>query len=131
MSRFQQYEAIAADARDLLPRTSLAWLAAVRAPLEELTLAALDPEVSDAAFRERVEAFAQRLPELFGELEHDALAELLESAMGAAMANGIAERYQSLPKDLRAKAPAPAALHAAGKGKPCGGSFIPQKKKCR
>lgn len=96
MNRFRQLERLQAATRAELPRVAVAWLAAARAPLEKLTIAALDPTISDADFRARVEAFAQSLPGLMQSLDHAALAKLMEDSMGAAMANGIAQRDKSL-----------------------------------
>ena len=96
MNRFRELEKLQAATRAELPRVAVAWLAAARAPLEKLTIAALDPAISDADFRSRVEAFAKSLPGLMQSLDHDALSKLMENSMGAAMANGIAQRDKSL-----------------------------------
>ena len=55
------------------------------------------------------EATSQRLPELLEEMDHEALAALMEEGMGAAMANGIAHRTSDVErrtsKEGRAKLP--------------------------
>lgn len=133
--RYRDLERLQAAARKQIPAAALAWLAAARAPLEELTTAALSGQVSDADFREMVERFAAKLPELFDQLDHNALATLMETTMGAAMANGIAERHKTSrlkTQDRKAKLPweEEAWLAAGGKGKPCGNSWIPRWKRC-
>lgn len=90
MNRHRQFEKLSEEVRAEFPSVAVPWLAAVRRPLERLTMAALDPEVSDAEFRRMVEEFAERLPELLDEIDHDAIGELMEGAMGAAAANGLA-----------------------------------------
>jgi hypothetical protein len=92
MNRFSDAEDLAAATRAELPRMAVDWLAALRGPLEKLTTAALSEGMSDEEFLRQVETFIQRLPELFDEIDHDSLAALMESSMGAAMANGIAAR---------------------------------------
>lgn len=92
MNRFRQFEKLSEQVRAQLPGVAVPWLAAVRGPLEALTTAALDPGVTDPEFRAMVEEFAARLPELLDEMEHDALGNLLEGAMGAAAANGLTAR---------------------------------------
>lgn len=92
MTRFRQFEKLSQVVRAELPTVAVPWLAAVRRPLERLTMAALDPGTSDEDFRRMVAEFAESLPELLEEIDHDALAGLMEGAMGAAAANGIAER---------------------------------------
>lgn len=92
MNRFQQAEELAAAAREELPRRAERWLAAARTPLETLTMAALDPSIPDEEFVAMVERFSKELPGLFDQLDHDAIAELMEDTMGASMANGIEHR---------------------------------------
>jgi hypothetical protein len=92
MNRFQQAEALAATTREEIPRVAVQWLAAARAPLEELTTAALDPDLPDAEFLNRVDAFIKKLPNLLESMDHAALADLMERGMGAAMGNGISQR---------------------------------------
>lgn len=92
MNRFQESEILAAAVREQIPSTAVRWLAAVREPLEALTTAALDPAVTDEDFIKLVETFSASLPGLLETMDHDALAELMESGMGAAMGNGISNR---------------------------------------
>jgi hypothetical protein len=92
MSRFSDSEKLAAATRARLPDVAGPWLAAVRREMEKLTTAALAGDVSDDDFRRMAEATSKRLPGLLDRMDHDALAGLMEHGMGAAMANGIAER---------------------------------------
>lgn len=92
MNRFQDAEKLAAAVREQLPTAAVGWLAAVREPLQALTMAALDPATTDAMFVKLVEEFTQQLPALMDTMDHDALATLMEDGMGAAMANGIGQR---------------------------------------
>lgn len=94
MTRFQDAEKLAATARAEIPGVAIAWLAALRGPLEKLTMAAVSGEVTDAEFLNQVDAFIKKLPELMETMDHDALAKLMEDSMGAAMANGIAQRVE-------------------------------------
>jgi surfactin synthase thioesterase subunit len=97
MNRFRPLESLQAATRARIPRVSIAWLAAARAPIEALTTAALDPAVSDSEFLRRVQDFADSLPSLMDSIDHDALAALMEESMGAAAANGIAARLADTP----------------------------------
>jgi hypothetical protein len=92
MNRFQQAEALAATTREEIPRVAVQWLAAARAPLEEITTAALDPDLSDEDFLALVAAFSESLPGLLEKMDTAALADLMERGMGAAMGNGISQR---------------------------------------
>jgi hypothetical protein len=98
MNRFQDAEELAATVRAEIPSVSVAWLAALRAPLEELTMAAVNGVVSDAEFLNQVDAFIKKLPELMETMDHDALGNLLEEGMGAAMGNGIAQRTSNVER---------------------------------
>jgi hypothetical protein len=88
-ARHKTGEKLMAATRAEIPRAAVKWLAAVREPLEILTMAAVSPDVSDEQFAELVEAFSESLPGLLGKMDHAALAELMEGSMGAAMANGL------------------------------------------
>lgn len=112
MNRHRQAEQLSARVREKLPRVAAQWLAAARRPLEALTRSALDPDLTDDAFRALVEEFSRRLPTLLDELDHDALAKLMEDSMGAAMANGIAAR---LTPARQAKSPWSRATYEAGR----------------
>lgn len=107
MDRFKQGEKLAAAAREGLPSVAVQWLAAARKPLEKLTKAALNGEVSDAEFVALVEEFSQSLPGLLDEMDHDALATHMENSMGAAMANGMAARHKTEEKRTEARAKLP------------------------
>jgi hypothetical protein len=91
-ARHKTGEKLMAATRAEIPRAAVKWLAAVREPLEILTMAAVSPDVSDDQFVELVEAFSESLPGLLGKMDHEALAELMEGSMGAAMANGLTAR---------------------------------------
>lgn len=65
-----------------------AWLGPVDSLLRDLEAMATDKAVSDAELLVFGEAAAARLPELFGTMDVDALADLLERAMGAAALEG-------------------------------------------
>ena len=54
--------------------------------------AAQDPNKSDKEVIEAMEELSQSMPELFDSINHDALANALEEAMGSAAANGAFER---------------------------------------
>ena len=126
MNRFHQSEALAASTRTRIPGVAVEWLAAVRDPLEQLTMAALDPKVTDSRFRAMVRRFSKSLPGLLESMNHDSLAKLMESGMGASMANGIARRVPMEKPDVaRAKLPweEDSCLFLAGKGKRCGDSL--------
>lgn len=92
MNRYATAEKLAAATRDELPSVAVQWLAAARAPLEKLTMAALDPDLSDEDFLSLVAEFSAALPGLLETMDHSALAALMESGMGAGMANGISQR---------------------------------------
>jgi hypothetical protein len=104
VNRFQQAEELAAAAREELPRRAERWLAAARTPLETLTMAALDPSIPDEEFVAMVDRFSKELPGLFDQLDHDAIAELMEDTMGASMANGISQRLKT--QDSKTQDPA-------------------------
>lgn len=131
-SRFQDAEKLAATVREQIPAVAIDWLAAVRKEMEKLTRAALRGDVTDAEFRAMVEATSKRLPELLAEMDHQAIAGLMETGMGAAMGNGIASRSVAVPATpKKAKLPREkAVLLASGKGKRCGNSWIPRWKQC-
>jgi hypothetical protein len=94
MKRYRDLEKLQETVRADIPAVAISWLAAVRKEMEQLTKAALSGEVSDEEFRALVEKTSKRLPELLDEMNHEALADLMESGMGAAAANGIAQRIQ-------------------------------------
>lgn len=99
MDRFKQAEKLAAATREEIPKVAVQWLAAARAPLEKLTMAAMDPDLSDEEFLTLVKDFSDSLPGLLDEMDHDALAKLMEHGMGAGMANGISQRLAGKTDD--------------------------------
>ena len=98
MNRYRELEKLQAATRAELPRAAVAWLAAARTPLETLTMAALNPSITDADFLAMVEKFSAALPGLMEKMDHSAIATLMENAMGASMANGIAQRESTKSK---------------------------------
>lgn len=64
------------------------WLGNVRPYFEELVRAAKDQAVSDADFQRLVEQAAAKMPELFDQMDHGAVQDALEAAMGSAVVNG-------------------------------------------
>lgn len=68
------------------------WLAPLSAEIDRLARLAQDKQVTDAELARFVQTAAQRLPELFGELDQDALVKSLESAMGAAALAGVQDK---------------------------------------
>jgi len=119
MNRFKDAETLAATVREDIPRVAVQWLAAARDPLEKLTMAALDPALTDAGFISLVEEFSASLPGLLESMDHAALADLMESAMGAAMANGIASRSVGVSptRPVKAKLPWETDAWLAGRGR--------------
>ena len=107
MDRFKQSEQLAAATREEIPKVAVRWLAAARAPLEKLTMAALNPDLSDAEFLAMVAEFSKKLPALLDTMDHDALAKLMEHGMAASMANGIAQRSSSSSQPSANPQPSP------------------------
>jgi len=64
------------------------WLGGVKPFFRELARKAQDSQVSDAEFIRALEQARRQFPEMFGKLDHQALAKALEGALGAAVANG-------------------------------------------
>lgn len=65
------------------------WLAPLRPYLRGLIAALQDPSKSDAELLQFLEKAHAQLPELFGDLDIRALADLLEGAMGSATVHGV------------------------------------------
>jgi len=65
-----------------------AWLAPIADLLTDLERKAADKSISDADLTAFLESAAARLPELFDKMDHDALAEALETALGVAALAG-------------------------------------------
>ncbi len=108
--RHKDNEKLQAAVRGEIPKAAVKWLAAVRSPLEELTMAALSGKVTDAEFVAMVGKFSKRLPKLMRKIDHAALAEVMEKGMGAALANGLTARNpksqnSKLKEEKRAKLP--------------------------
>ena len=118
--RHKTGEKLMAATREKLPGAAVRWLAAVREPLEILTMAALSADVSDTQFTELVEDFSASLPGLMETMDHEALAELLEASMGAAMANGLTARDK---QEKRAKLPWEADAYLAAQKRRKNGEF--------
>lgn len=68
------------------------WLGPIKPIFKKLVVMARDSQVSDEEFRSALEKSSNLLPELFGHMDHLALANALEKAMGAAMINGAVGR---------------------------------------
>lgn len=100
-SRFRDAEKLAETVRGEIPAVAVTWLEAARKEMEMLTKAALSGDVTDEEFRRLVEETSKRLPELLDTMDHDALAGLMETGMGAAMGNGIARRMDDFEKGRR------------------------------
>jgi phage gp29-like protein len=64
------------------------WLGGVKPFFVQLVQAAQNDQLSDAEFVRVLERARSQMPELFGRLDHDAVAQALESALGAAVVNG-------------------------------------------
>jgi len=64
------------------------WLAGVKPLFVSLVEAAQNEQLSDAEFARVLERARAQLPELFNQLDHDAIANALEGALGAAVVNG-------------------------------------------
>lgn len=67
------------------------WLGGVKPWFARLVEAAQNDRVSDAEFLAVLRRAQREIPELFGKLDHNALAGALERAMGAAAVNGAVE----------------------------------------
>lgn len=75
-----------------LTGVSAEWLAPARPAFAKVLMAAQDPNKSDKEVIEAMEELSKSMPELFDSINHDALANALEEAMGSAAANGAFER---------------------------------------
>ncbi|ODU24835.1 MAG: hypothetical protein ABS95_01400 [Verrucomicrobia bacterium SCN 57-15] len=71
-----------------LTGVSARWLGGVKPFFARLINAARDESISDTDFVATIEAAQKQFPELFAKLDHKALADALEAAMGAACVNG-------------------------------------------
>jgi len=64
------------------------WLGGVKPFFVGLIEAAQNDKLTDAQFIQALDAARKQIPELFDDLDHDALADAMEEAMGAAVVNG-------------------------------------------
>ena len=69
-----------------LTGVSAEWLAPARPAFAKVLMAAQDPNKSDKEVIEAMEELSNSMPELFDSINHDALANALEEAMGSAAA---------------------------------------------
>ena len=125
--RFHTGEKLLAATRAQIPTAAIKWLAAIRTPLEKLTIAATTGQVTEAEFQALVRQFSASLPSLLGKMDHSALATLMEAGMGAALANGYTARHQP-PEDKNqktqtAKLPWETAPHLAAQKRKNNGQF--------
>jgi len=77
------------------------WLAPLNDELDRLARLARNGKIGDAELTSFLEAAARRLPELFGELKVDALADSIEAALGTAVVEAVRDDVAAGP--LRAR----------------------------
>lgn len=82
-----------------------AWLAPVAELLTEIERKAADDSLSDSDLIGFLEAAAARIPELFDRMDHNALAETLESALGTSALAGAKDAFARLKAKTRQDAP--------------------------
>lgn len=82
-----------------------AWLAPVADLLAEIERKAADDSLADSDLISFLESAAARLPELFDKMDHTALAETLESALGASALAGAKDAFARLKAKKRQDAP--------------------------
>lgn len=75
-----------------LTGVSAEWLAPARPAFAKVLMVAQDPNASDQQVIDAIEKLSIDMPELFDSLNHDAVADALEAAMGSAAANGAFDR---------------------------------------
>ena len=80
---------IAADALESLTGVKRQWLSPVRPFFERLAALSMSGSVSDEDFLAALEKSAAQLPELFGQLDADALRTAMETAMKAGATGGL------------------------------------------
>ena len=83
-----------------LTGVSAEWLAPAKPAFAKVMSLAMNDAVSDEKVIEAIGELADAMPELFESLNQDALQESLESAMGAAAANGAFDRLQSYTEEF-------------------------------
>lgn len=71
------------------------WLEPVAKEMDRIIAAAADNRMTDAELIAFLEAARRKLPELFGRMDHTALAQSLEAAMGAATVAGVQDRLKA------------------------------------
>lgn len=71
------------------------WLEPLAAEMDRLIEAASGDKLSDAELIAFLESARRKLPDLFGKMDHAALAESLEAAMGAAAVEGLKARLKA------------------------------------
>lgn len=74
------------------------WLEPVAAELDRIVQAAANQKLGDDELVAFLEAAQRKLPELFGKMDHSALASSLEDAMGAAAVAGVEDAVKSARK---------------------------------
>jgi hypothetical protein len=79
---------------------SAEWLAPARPAFAKVMSMAMNESIDDAKVIEAIGELAKSMPELFDSLDQDALQGSLESAMGAAAANGAFDRLQSFTEEF-------------------------------
>lgn len=79
---------------------SAEWLAPARPAFAKVMSMAMNESIDDAKVIEAIGELAESMPELFDTLDQDALQGSLESAMGAAAANGAFDRLQSFTEEF-------------------------------
>lgn len=77
------------------------WLGDVKPFFRELIIKAQSADVSDAEFVRFLEQASKKMPELFGRLDHEAVAGALENAMSAALVNGAAKGFMTRRSNAR------------------------------
>jgi phage gp29-like protein len=86
-------QAIVNAALEELTGVSEKWLGGVKPFFHELLAKAKSGDVTDAEFAAALKKAQAQIPELFHQLDHQALAHSLENAMSAAAVNGVARGY--------------------------------------
>lgn len=81
------------NALEQLTGVEAKWLAGIKPHFRKLLVMARDEKVTDADFVKALEAAHDQMPELFGELDMDALAQHLYETMSAAVVNGAVRGF--------------------------------------
>ena len=80
-----------------LTGVSARWLGALRPTFHHLIALAQSDKVTDADFVQALAKAQKQLPEIFGKLDHDALAEVIYNTSSAAVVNGAVRGYLRRP----------------------------------